>query len=151
MHNKLQSLLQIIMKVGGILSEKESANFLLGKVGNPYITLYVNHVARKNNGNRRAKHAIVPDIHAINFPAGKQSINDRGSSRAAEAIFEVKTFTACKSRYAHNTIKTAPVDRRVRMIVSSYSRKCKTLDVKFAADTVGDGKGDIKGQFETAQ
>jgi hypothetical protein len=120
-------------------------------VGDPHITPYVNHVARKNNGNRRAQHAIVPDIHALNFPAGKQSINDSGSSREAEAIFEVKTFTACKSRYAHNNTKTAPVDRRAKMIVNSYSRKFKILDVKFSADLVGDGNGDIKGPFETAQ
>ena len=61
-------------------------------------TTHVNHIARKNNGNIRAQYAIVPDIHAMNFPAGKQSINDNGSSRVAEAIFEVKTFTVCKSR-----------------------------------------------------
>ena len=73
--------------------EKEAANFLLGKVGNPHLTSYVNHVARKNNGNRRVQHAIVPDIHAMNFPAGKQGINDSGSIRAAEAIFEVNTGT----------------------------------------------------------
>ena len=151
LHNQLQSLIQAIMKVGGILSEKEAANFLLGKVGDPHITSYVNHIARSNNGNRRAQHAIVPDIHAMNFPAGKQSINDSGSSRVAEAIFEVKTFTACKSRYGHNNSRTAPVDIRARMIVSSYGKKFKTLDMKFAADVVGDGKGNIKGPFETAQ
>ena len=71
LHNQLQLLLQDIMKVGGILLEKEAANFLLGKVGDPHATSYVDHVARKNKGNRRAKHTIVPDIHAINFPAGK--------------------------------------------------------------------------------
>ena len=69
----------------------------------------------------------------------------------AEAIFEVKTFTACKSRYAHNNTRTVPVDRRAKMVVSSYSRKFKTLDVKFAADIVGDGESGIKGLFETAQ
>ena len=37
------------------------------------------------------------------------------------------------------------------MIVSSYSRKFKTLDMTFAADMVGDGKGDIKGPFDTVQ
>ena len=139
------------MKLGGILSEKEAANFLLGKLGNPNITSYVNHVTRKNNGNRRAQHAIVPDIHTMNFPADKQSIHNSGSNRVAEAIFEVNTFTACKSRYGYNNTKTAPVDRRARMIVSSYSKKFKTLDVNFSADVVGDGKGDIKGPFETAQ
>ena len=42
------------MKLGGILSEKEAVKFLLGKVREPHITSYVNHVARQNNGNRRA-------------------------------------------------------------------------------------------------
>ena len=37
------------------------------------------------------------------------------------------------------------------MIVSSYGKKFKTLHMKFAADVVGDGKGDIKGPFETVQ
>ena len=139
------------MKVGGILSEKEAANFLLGNAGDPHITSYVNHIPRKNNGNRRAQHAIVPNIHALIFPAGKQSINDSGSSRVAEVIFEVKLFTACKSRYGHNTTKTAPVNRRARMIVSYYSKKFQTLDAKFAADMVGDGKDDTKGSFGKAQ
>ena len=49
------------------------------------------------------------------------------------------------------TPKNALVDRRARMIVNSYCRKFKTLDVTFAADMVGDGKGGIKSPFETAQ
>ena len=59
------------MQVEGILPKKDTGNFLLGKVGNPHIMSYVNHVARKNNVNRKAQHAIVPDIHERNFPAGK--------------------------------------------------------------------------------
>ena len=59
------------MKVGGILSEKEAATFLLGKVGNPHITPYVNHVARNDNGNRRAQHMIVSGIHVMHFPEDK--------------------------------------------------------------------------------
>ena len=81
LHDQLHSLLQAIMKVGGMLSTKEPATFLLGKVGNPHITPYVNHVARKNKGNSRSQHAIVSDIHAMNFPAGTQSINDSGYSK----------------------------------------------------------------------
>ena len=113
------------MKVGGIMSKKEAANFLLGKAGELHITLYVNHVARQNNGNRRTKHAIVPDIHALNFPAGRQRVNDSGSTRDAEAFFEVKTFTACKSRYTNNNVRTTPINRRAHMVVSEYSRKFK--------------------------
>ena len=66
LHNRLQSLVQSIMKVAGVHSEKEAVNFLLGKVGEPHITSYINHVSR-GEGNRRAMHAIVPDIHATNF------------------------------------------------------------------------------------
>ena len=37
------------------------------------------------------------------------------------------------------------------MIVSSYSRKFKTLNVEFATNVVGDEKGDTRGPFETVQ
>ena len=67
LHDKLQSILQDMVKLGGIQSEKEAVNFLLGKVGKLHITSYVNHVSRKVNA-RLALHSIVPDIHAHNFP-----------------------------------------------------------------------------------
>ena len=66
-HNLLQSILQTMMKLGGISSEKEAANFLLDKIGEPYITRYVNHISDYPNA-RRAPWSIVPDIHAHNFP-----------------------------------------------------------------------------------
>ena len=78
LHNQLQSLVLAIMKLGGIPSKKEAVNFLLGKVGDPHITLYVNHVSRQN-GNRRSQHAIIHGIHVTNFPVGRQRINDSGS------------------------------------------------------------------------
>ena len=109
LHNELQSLMQSIMKVAGVHSEKEAANFLLEKVGEPHITSYINHIAR-TDGNRRAMHAIIPDLHATNFPVGKQRVNDSGSRRDAEAFFEMKTFTACKSRYSHNNKRLTPVN-----------------------------------------
>jgi hypothetical protein len=43
------------------------------------------------------------------------------------------------------------VDRRTRGIVNSYSKKFKKIDMKFAPNVVGDGKGGIRGPFETAQ
>ena len=91
-----------MMNFGGISSEKEAANFLLlDKIGEPYITRYVNHVSGYPNA-RRAPYSIVPDIHAHNFPTGRQSVNDSGATSSGEAIFEIKTYTACPSRYAHN-------------------------------------------------
>ena len=58
------------MKLGGVHSEEEAVNFLLGKVGEPNITSYVNHVAREANL-RKDAHAIVANIHARNFPVGQ--------------------------------------------------------------------------------
>jgi hypothetical protein len=125
-------------------------NFLLDKVGDPYITSYVNHVSSAPNS-RKAPHSIVPDIHARNFPVGRQTINDSGSTSTAEAFFEVKTFTACKTRYKHNNATIKPPDRRAREITLSYKRKFKKLDKLFAADIVGDGTGDVIGPFQQSQ
>ena len=69
-HNQLQSLVQAMMKLGGMFVEKEAFNFLLSEVEDPYITQYVNHVSSATNS-RRVQHAIVPDLHACNFPAGR--------------------------------------------------------------------------------
>jgi len=33
-----------IMKVAGIQSQMEAANFLNGKIGEPYISNYINHI-----------------------------------------------------------------------------------------------------------
>ena len=44
-HNRMQSLVQSIMKLGGNQSKKEAAKFLLDKVGEPHIMSYVNHVS----------------------------------------------------------------------------------------------------------
>ena len=45
-HNSIQSLVQSMMKVAGIHnSEKEAANFLLGKVSDPWMSNYVDHIA----------------------------------------------------------------------------------------------------------
>ena len=70
LHNKLQSIVQAMMKLDGINSEKEAVNFLLGKVSEPHIFSYANHVAREANL-RKDAHAIVANIHAQNFPVGQ--------------------------------------------------------------------------------
>ena len=45
-HNNIQSLVQSMMKVAaGIPSVKEAVNFLLGKIGEPYINNYVDHLS----------------------------------------------------------------------------------------------------------
>lgn len=150
LHNQLQALLQAMMKLGGIFSEKEAVNFILDKVSDPFITRYVNHVSSAPNS-RRAQHAIVPDLHARNFPAGRQRVNDSGATSTAEAIFEVKTYTACTTRYNHNNTTTKPPDRRAREVTNEYSRKFKKLDTVFAEEVVGSGENGTTGPFETAQ
>ena len=103
-------------------------NFLLGKVGKLHITSCVNHVSREANA-REAPHAIVPDIHAHNFLVRKQTINDNEANRAAEAFFEVKTSTACKTRYDHNNNHIHLVDRCTKLICQSYWNKLKNLTI----------------------
>ena len=117
LHNKLQLMAQSMVKLGGSHLEREAVNFLLGEVGDPHITPYVNHVARQIN-TRRAKYPVVLVMHASNFPAGCQTVNDSGVISAAEAIFEVKTYTSCNTRYNFSN-KTHAADRRARIIATS--------------------------------
>ena len=149
LHNNLQSMVQAMMKVGGIYAEREAGNFLLGKVDEPWITQYVNHVTSHTRA-RNAPFAIVPDLHAINYPT-RQRFNDSGATSSAEAIFEVKSYVPCISRYDHNNQHVNPADRRAKQVSQEYKSKFKKLDRKFAADVVGDGTGAVVGPFEAAQ
>ena len=148
LHNKLQSIVQAMMNLGGVHLEKEAVNFLLGKVGKPHITSYVNHAVCEANP-QSAAHAIVPDIHAQNFHVERQTVDDTGANCAVEAFFEVKTYAACKTRYDKNN-RTHPADQRARLVAQSYSWKFKKLDRVFATDVVGDGTNHVVGPFETA-
>ncbi len=107
--NKLQSITQAMMKLGGIHSAAKAVNFLVNKIGHPYITSYVNHVSSHPDA-FTAPRAIIPDLHAFNFPTGGYQVNDSGAASAAEAFFEIKTSTACKSQYDHNNTNLKPVD-----------------------------------------
>ena len=90
------------MKLCGLLAVTEAANFLLiGKMEEPYIGDYINHVSQYPNP-KTAKHAIVPDIHTIDYPTDRPVVNDSGAKSAAEAFFEVKTFTSCNLQYIFN-------------------------------------------------
>ena len=68
-HNLLQLILQSMMKLGGISLQAEAVNFLLGRVGEPHITQYVNHVMSHLSA-KKAPYAFVPDILVHNFPTG---------------------------------------------------------------------------------
>ena len=74
---------------------KEAVNFLLGKVGEPYINNYVDHLASKAG-------CRVPDVLATGYPAGKQTVNDSGASQSGEIFCEIKTQQANNTRYNHN-------------------------------------------------
>ena len=89
------------MKLGGIFLEKEAVNFLLDKVGDPYITRYDNHISSAANS-RSSQHASMPDLYPRNFPAGRQRVDDSRTHRTTEALFEVKTHRACNSCYNKN-------------------------------------------------
>ena len=79
-----------MMKVTGIPSVKEAVNFLLGKVGEPYINNYVDHLASEA-GRRNSPFSIVPDMLETGYPAGKQTVNDSGASQSGEIFYEIKT------------------------------------------------------------
>ena len=139
------------MKLGNIEAILEAHNFLIDKIPQPYIGDYVNHVTQLPGHPRNARDAIVPDIHARNFPIEQQAINDTGATRSADAIFEVKTYTICKTRYDHNNTTINPANRRAKEVIQEYNLKFKKLDTLFASDIVGDGTNGIVGPFQTAQ
>jgi hypothetical protein len=129
LHRNLQTIIQSMMKLGGIQSVSGAVNILLDKVREPYITSYIKHVSNHPTA-RKAPYAIVSDIHSFNLPIGRQRVIDSQNTSAAEAFFKIKTYTACSSRYNHN-IDTAPLpDRRATKVVGKYSRKCKKMDSK---------------------
>ena len=130
--------------------EKEAVNFVLDKVSDPFITRYVNHVSSSPNS-RNAQHAIFPDLHAHNFPTDRQRVNDSKTTSSAEAIFKVKTYTACITRYNHNNTTTKPPDQRAREVTNEYSRKFRKLDTVFAEEVVGNGENGTTGPIEIAQ
>ena len=116
LHNAIQDMMVNIMKVAGIQSHTEAANFLNGKIGELYISNYINHISEHTN-QRSARHAIIPDIHAYNYPSGRQRINDSGASTTDEAFFEIKTMTPCMSRYGHTNTDTTAAERQAKQSV----------------------------------
>jgi hypothetical protein len=66
-------------------------------------------------------------------------------------LFEIKTFTACKSGYDNNNTTLRLVDWHANEVILSYNRKFKKLDCLFTADVVGEGTSDIMGIFEEAR
>ena len=129
--------------------EKEAANFLVNKVGDLYVSAYINHLVCYDRV-QMAPHAIVPDFHTVNLPAGRQIVDSSGLSLSAEAIFEVKTMMVCKSCYKYNTTIIMPINRHARKVCNEYLCKFKRLDRIYAPETVG-ANGAGMGPFEAAQ
>ena len=82
-HTNIQLILLDMMKLGGIYTEKEAVNFIIDKVSKPYNLLYINHIVAHNSA-KKSTFAIIPDLHAYNFSAGKQIVNDSGVMSIAE-------------------------------------------------------------------
>jgi len=102
---------------------------------------------------RKIPYAILPDIHTFNFPVGEQTINDSGMFTSAKTIFEIKTYTACPSRYIYNISTTKPLDHRKKEVVSSHNRMFNnwTNHLQLAEYVVGEGTNDSIGPFQAAQ
>ena len=139
-----------MMKLGGMFSEQEAVNFLLDKVGDPYITQYVHHVSSAANS-RLAQYVIVPGLHVRNFPADRQQVDDNRAHHIEEAFFKANTHTACNSRYNKNNRTTKTPDYRAKEILSQYSNKFKKLDRVFVEEVVGNGETSITEPFQMAQ
>ena len=79
LHDQLLHMMVSMMKVAGVQANVEAAKFLNDKIGELYISNYINHVTAHPD-HRNTPHAIIPDIHAYDFPSGRQMINDSGES-----------------------------------------------------------------------
>jgi len=107
------------MKVAGIHSEKEAVNFLLGKVGEPYINNYVDHLSSLA-GCRNSPFAIVPNLLVYGYPAGKQTVNDSGATDSGEIFCEIKTMQPNKTNYRYNNNSTISllIEEQIKLLVS---------------------------------
>ena len=90
------------------------------------MTWYINAMAKSTN-RTCAKFAVIPDSHAINYPQGMHKVNDSGATMSAEAVFEVKTYSASMASYSTGNRAVAPPDRRGAKIIREYKTKLKTL------------------------
>ena len=149
-HSSLQHPIPIqdMMRLGNIDSVLEPVNFFLGKVRQPFFGDYVhNSITSQPCNPRNAWHAVVPDIHATNYPTGRQVVNDSGATRSADAIFEVKTFTFCPTtRDNHNNNRNINPANQQTNVHERESLKVRNLEVTFAsAVVVRDGNNNVIG------
>ena len=85
-------------------------------------------------------------LHTINWPSSDHPRRAGRNCSTAPAIFEMKTISACPTRYY--LPRTKAVESRATGIRSEYVRKVKRIDQVFAHDVVGDDN--VSGPFENA-
>ena len=61
LHDNLESTVQQMMKLVGVSTQRQAANFMLGKVKHPYMTRYLNAMAKSTN-RTCAKFAVIPSM-----------------------------------------------------------------------------------------
>jgi hypothetical protein len=133
LHNQLQHIVQDIMKICNIDYMTEAVNFLISKVRQPYIGNYINHVTSQPGHPKNVRDAIVSDFHhATNYPTGCQIINNSRASRSAEAIFEINTFTICKTGYNYENRLVNAANCQAKEVVNKYNLKFEKLDILVA-------------------
>ena len=122
-----------------------------GKVPSPYIDQYSTAINRergeKRSGSDR-RQCMVPDIIVYNYPSSDRPRRAGRNCSTAPAIFEMKTITACPTRY--NFAQTKAVESRATGIKSEYVRKVKRIDQVFAPNVTGDSNDGASGPFQNA-
>ena len=63
---------------------------------------------------------MIPDIRAINYPQGMHKVNDSRVTMIAEAVFEVKTYSAIMTNYSTGNRAVAAPERRGAKITREY-------------------------------
>ena len=111
LHNDAVHLTRSMMREGGFVSDSEAWNMYHGKVPSPHIEQYSTAVNRergeKRNGSDR-RQCMVPDIIAYNWPSSDHPRRAGRNCSTAPAIFEMKTISACPTRY--NLARTKAVE-----------------------------------------
>ncbi|EJK51549.1 hypothetical protein THAOC_29270 [Thalassiosira oceanica] len=120
------------MKLGGISSEKEAVNFLIGEVPDVNIARYVHHLSGCPSA---CKSPYCSPWHSrLQLPGRPTGCQRQRFHPTAKAIFEVKTSGT--KRYNHNM--NTPIQRKV------------AHDRLFVANIVGDGTCAVVGPFQAA-
>jgi len=110
----------------GVFAEKEVVNFLLDKVDELYITHYVSLATSQSHPRaQKTPFSRVPDLHARNYPIGRQRVNKSGTTSLAETFFEVKTYTSCNSRYDPNITTKGLTGPKGTLVIQEYASEFK--------------------------